>query len=144
MCEQSNINVCTGKMLAESVYIYIYKATVCCVLNRKDVLQRVCADEHFACALSAFGRRQDKRGIMWSPGRCVSMAACGSQLFPPPEETDLQTADFLTSIFIDWLSARDSNLVTVDTPRTAFPVFIPFDTGIRVDAARVDCTSEPG
>lgn len=63
------------------------------------------------------------------------------QLLPPAVEA----VDFLSSIFIDWLSARDSNLVTVDTPRTALLLgFIPFDTGIRVAALRADCTSELG
>lgn len=65
------------------------------------------------------------------------------QLLPPAAEP--QTVDFFSSIFIDWLSARDSNLVTVDTPRTALLLgFIPFDTGIRVAALRADCTSELG
>ncbi len=60
-----------------------------------------------------------------------------SQLFPPDPAAELQTADFLSSIFIDWLSERD----IVD--KTAFPVFIPFDMGIRVAVERDDCTSVP-
>lgn len=72
------------------------------------------------------------------------MAASSSQHFPPAAEVVLQTVGFLSSIFIDWLSARDSNLVTVETPITALPVFIPLDIGIRVAVARVDCTSDPG
>lgn len=60
-----------------------------------------------------------------------------SQLFPPAPAAELQTADFLSSIFIDWLSERD----IVD--KTAFPVFIPFDRGIRVAVERDDCTSVP-
>lgn len=64
------------------------------------------------------------------------------QLLLPITEVELQTVDLLSSIFIDWLSPRDSNLVTADTPRTALlPGFIPFDVGIRVEALRVDCTS---
>lgn len=60
-----------------------------------------------------------------------------SQLFPPAPAAELQTADFLSSIFIDWLSERD----IVD--KTAFPVCIPFDRGIRVAVERDDCTSVP-
>lgn len=64
---------------------------------------------------------------------------------PPAVEAEPQIVDFLSSIFIEWLSARDSNRVTVDTPRTALLLgFIPFDTGIRVAALRADCTSELG
>ena len=67
------------------------------------------------------------------------------QFLPPTVEAEAQIVDFLSSIFIDWLSARDSNLVTVDTPRTALlHGFIPFDIGIRVAALRADCTSELG
>lgn len=78
-----------------------------------------------------------------------------SQLLPPAvEAAELHTVDFLSSIFIAWPSARDSNLVTVDTPRTALLLlpmpallmpplgFIPFDMGIRV-VLRDDCTSGP-
>lgn len=75
------------------------------------------------------------------------MAACFSpQLLPPAAEAEPpHTVDFLSSIFIDWLSARDSNLATVDTPRIALLVgFIPFDIGILVAVLRADCTSEPG
>lgn len=68
-----------------------------------------------------------------------------SQLFPPAVEAELQTVGLLSSIFIDWLSARDSNLVTADAPRTALLLgFIPFDMGIRVVVLRVGCTSGPG
>lgn len=67
------------------------------------------------------------------------------QFLPPATEAELHTIDFLSSIFIDWLSARDSNLVTVDTPRSALLLgFIPFDSGIRVAALRAGCTSELG
>lgn len=67
----------------------------------------------------------------------------GPQLFAPAAEAELHAVDFLSSIFIDWLSARDSNLATVDTPRTALLLgFIPFETGIRVAVLLVDCTSE--
>lgn len=67
-----------------------------------------------------------------------------AQLLPPAADTELITADFLSSIFIDWLSARDSILDTAATPMTVLPGFIPFDIGIRVDEQdRVDCTSVP-
>lgn len=74
-------------------------------------------------------------------------ASLAPQLLPAAAEAEPPhtVVDFLSSIFIDWLSARDSNLATVDTPTTALLVgFIPFDTGIRVAALRADCTSEPG
>lgn len=49
------------------------------------------------------------------------------QASPPAAETEPQTIVFLTSIFMDWPSARDSDRVTVDTPRT-----LPFEVGVRV------------
>lgn len=62
-----------------------------------------------------------------------------------PPVAELHTAGFLSSIFIDWLSARDSILVTADTPRTALLLgFIPFDIGIRVAVLRVGCMSGLG
>lgn len=67
-----------------------------------------------------------------------------AQLLPPAVDTELITADFLSSIFIDWLSARDSILDTAVRPITVLPGFIPFDIGIRVaEQVRVDCTSVP-
>ena len=77
----------------------------------------------------------------------VAMATCFSppQLLPAAPKAEPHTVAFLSSIFIDWPSARESNLVTVETPRTALLLgFIPFDTGIRVAAVRADCTSAPG
>lgn len=78
----------------------------------------------------------------WRPA-CVCIF--GPQPLPPAAETELQTVGLLSSIFIDWLSARASSLATVDTPRTALlPGFILFDIGIRVAVLRADGTSEPG
>lgn len=67
------------------------------------------------------------------------------QLLPPAAEEELHTVDLLSSIFMACASARDSNLVTVDKPRTAFPhVLEHFDTGIRVAVFRAACASELG
>lgn len=75
----------------------------------------------------------------------VALISFGPQPLPPAAEAELQTVGLLSSIFIDWLSARASNLVTVDTPRTALLLgFIPFDIGIRVAVLRASGTSEPG
>lgn len=63
------------------------------------------------------------------------------QDFPPVVEAELQTLCFLSSIFMDWLSAQDS-LDTEDTPRTALlPGFRPRDSGMRVELL-LGCTSE--
>lgn len=79
----------------------------------------------------------------WRPA-CVGINL-GPQPLPPAAETELQTVGLLSSIFMDWLSARASSLVTVDTPRTALLLgFIPFDIGIRVAVLRADGTSGPG
>lgn len=89
-----------------------------------------------------FGSRFDHE--MSTLGRSLGRMF-GPQLLPPAAEAEPHAVDFLSSIFIDWLSARDSNLATVDTPRTALLLgFIPFETGIRVAALRADCTSELG
>lgn len=67
-----------------------------------------------------------------------------TQLLPPVVDTELITADFLSSIFIDWLSALGSILDTAVRPITVLLGFIPLDIGIRVvEQDRVDCTSVP-
>ena len=61
------------------------------------------------------------------------------QPFPPPGEVALLAADFFSSIFIDWVSARGSSLVRFPAPgaaTTGFPAFIPFDIGMRVGVGR--------
>lgn len=68
------------------------------------------------------------------------------QPFPPPREVALPAADFFSSIFIDWVSARGSNLVRFPAPGaaiTGFPAFIPFDIGMRVGVGRWDDPSCP-
>lgn len=65
---------------------------------------------------------------------------------PPPGEVALPAADFFSSIFIDWVSARGSNLVRFPAPgaaTTGFPAFIPFDIGMRVGVGRWDDPSGP-
>ena len=85
-------------------------------------------------------------GLLFHHGTFTLSGCHGSrpQVLPPAAEPP-HTVDFLSSIFMDWPSARDSNLVTVDTPTNALLVgFTPFDTGMRVAALRADCTSGPG
>lgn len=61
------------------------------------------------------------------------------QLLPPVAGGGPHAADLLSSIFIDWLSARDSNLVSA-----LLLGFVPLHTGIRVAALRAACASKPG
>lgn len=53
------------------------------------------------------------------------------QAFPPPEEAE--TRCFLSSIFMDWLSAQDS-LDTEETPTSVLLLgLVPLDRGMRVE-----------
>lgn len=65
----------------------------------------------------------------------------GVQAFPPAEEAELQTLCFLSSIFIDWLSAQDS---LDETPSSVLlPGLVPLDRGMRVEPL-LGCTSGDG
>lgn len=65
------------------------------------------------------------------------------QAFPPAGEAELQTLCFLSSIFMDWLSAHDS-LDTEETPRSVWLLgLLPLDRGMRVQLL-LGCTSEHG
>lgn len=62
-----------------------------------------------------------------------------SQVFPPLCTVLPFTVDFFTSILMDWVSARDSNLSPLEIPRdpnTAFPVLRFLDIGMRVSPVR--------
>lgn len=71
--------------------------------------------------------------------RTTVFAGSISQALLPFCMVVLFTVDFLTSILIEWASARDSSLVPLDIPRdpsTVFPVFRLLDIGMRVNPAR--------
>lgn len=65
------------------------------------------------------------------------------QAFPPAVEAELQTRCFLSSIFMDWLSAHDS-LDTDETPTTVLLAgLVPLDRGMRVELL-LGCRSAHG
>lgn len=53
---------------------------------------------------------------MWTDCDSHQSAVC-----PPPLSSELHSCDLLSSIFMERLSPRDSNLVSVDTPTSAWP-----------------------
>ena len=69
-----------------------------------------------------------------------------NQFFPPFCKVLLFIEDFLTSILMDWLSARCSSFMAPEIPRDpriAFPVFRFLDIGMRVNPARIGWVSGP-
>lgn len=66
-----------------------------------------------------FGTRQ----FVWTDWDSHQSAVCPPPLssFLPTSGAELHSCDLLSSIFMERLSPRDSNLVNVDTPTTAWP-----------------------